>query len=89
MSLGCFVSFYEKHQRKVHRERKIGWKYPGYSHGLDTVWELSFQSLDSDGKILLGVLCFLVPDAIPLMLLDLSGHDTNDETLAFLENEFR
>ncbi|PVH73049.1 hypothetical protein DL98DRAFT_576474 [Cadophora sp. DSE1049] len=66
MSLDKFMILYDKHQKKVHRERRTGWKYAGYNHALDTVWELSFEALEPDSRLLLGILSFLVPDTIPL-----------------------
>ncbi|KAK2601555.1 hypothetical protein QQS21_004873 [Conoideocrella luteorostrata] len=39
-------------------------------NSMDTVWRLSFGSLNSDGANLLGIMCYLTPDTIPQALFE-------------------
>lgn len=70
IKIQAFLSLYKKYPKKLHREKKPGWKYVGYSHALDTVWELSFESLDDKASPFLSVLSFLSPDSIPVALFE-------------------
>jgi hypothetical protein len=74
---------------KVHRERKTGWKYSCYTHALDKVWKLSFEALDPESRIVLGLLSFLVPDSNPLSLLEVTESALIKQSLSFLTDEFR
>lgn len=88
LSLEKFIIMYDKHSKKMHRERKSGWKYPGYEHAVDTVWELSFRSLSPDAKHCLGILSFLMPDSIPQELFEGSGTSLAYPVLQFCEDEY-
>lgn len=48
----------------------------GEDHVLDNVWKMSFEKLRPDAKALLGVMCLLSPDQVPISLFDLNGADT-------------
>lgn len=48
----------------------------GEDHVLDNVWKTSFEKLESDEKALLGMLCLLSPDQVPISLFDLDKGDT-------------
>ncbi|KAF2106247.1 P-loop containing nucleoside triphosphate hydrolase protein, partial [Lophiotrema nucula] len=65
MSVASFVPYYDKYTRKIHRERKAGWKYVGYNHALDTVWLLSFGALSQQARTCLSIFALLDPDRIP------------------------
>lgn len=70
MPVKKFLSLYKKYPKRMHRERKEGWKYIGYNYALDTVWDISFDALDQAASTCLGVLSFYAPDAIPTALLE-------------------
>lgn len=48
----------------------------GKDHVLDNVWKMSFKELGSDAKALLGVMCLLSPNQIPIFLFNLDEADT-------------
>jgi hypothetical protein len=87
-SLEKFLAMYDKHSKKMHRERKSGWKYPGYEHAIDTVWELAVNGLDPDSRVCLGILSFLEPDAIPQELFRGSEVSLERPALKFCEDEY-
>jgi hypothetical protein len=89
ISTTSFLNLYEKNPRRIHRERKTGWKYMGYQHALDTVWKFSFESLDKDASLLLGVLSWLSPDSIPFRMFQLSEDVKLPEALSFCQDEYR
>lgn len=87
-TLEKFLVMYDKHTRKIHGERKSGWKYPGYEHAIDTVWQLSFSTLDSDAKHCLGIISLLMPDSILQELFEVSTKHLEDVGLSFCEDEY-
>ena len=87
MSITAFLVLYEKYPKRLHRERKAGWKYIGYNHGLDTVWDISFGGLGKSAAACLGILSFLVPDAIPDVLLEPPITVTLHDSLKFCQDE--
>ena len=57
-----------------------------YKHGLDTVWELSFSSLERTSpkaSALFGVLCLMAPQEIPGDLFEKASEDIFPEMLRF------
>jgi hypothetical protein len=84
ISITNFVPYYDKYTRKIHRERKAGWKYVGYNHALDTVWLLSFGALSEQAKTCLSIFAFLDPDRIPDQLFEPSDSADLPSTLGFL-----
>jgi hypothetical protein len=89
ISTAKFLNLYEENPRRIHRERKTGWKYIGYQHALDTVWKISFASLDSDASLCLGILSWLAPDSIPYALFEHSKAVAFPEALNFCQDDFR
>lgn len=87
-SIEDFHLMYLKHHRRLHREKKEGWKYLGYKHGLGTVWEISFSNLGSDARVCLGVLCFFSPDSIPKEVFTTKESDALPECLSFCGDDF-
>jgi hypothetical protein len=67
-SFSQFNEVYEEKSKILHREKRPGWSYPGYSESLDTVWELSFASLSKNARTLLGFVSLLSPDSVPTRL---------------------
>ncbi len=51
-----FHAMYLKYEERLHKEKKSGWKYLGYQHSLDTVFEMSFERLGREARTCLGVL---------------------------------
>ncbi|KAF0329893.1 transcriptional xre family [Colletotrichum asianum] len=47
-SIEEFQAMYVKHEQRLHKQKKSGWKYLGYQHSLDTVFEMSFENLGPD-----------------------------------------
>ncbi|OKL62715.1 hypothetical protein UA08_01361 [Talaromyces atroroseus] len=88
LSLEKFLVMYDKHSKRMHRDRKNGWKYPGYNHAIDTVWELSFSELDQDARTCLGILSFLMPDSIPQEIFEASDMSMEQFSLQFCEDEY-
>jgi len=64
-SIKEFQAMYAKHDQRLHKQRKSGWKYLGYQHSLDTVWEISFANLGSEARACLGVLSLFSADSVP------------------------
>lgn len=89
MSPEKFIIHYDKYQSKMLQERKPGWKYPGYNHALDTVWELSFNALKSESRILLSIMSYLAPDSIPLQLFNGSAESLKRPSIAFCADEYK
>ena len=65
-SIEEFMIIYEQNAQKSHKSSKS-------SNSLDTIWQLSFQSLDILTPTLLGTLIFLVPDSIPKSLFEIGA----------------
>lgn len=59
-----------------------------YEHTLNTVWDISFQSLSAEGKTLLNLLAFFDPDAMPEWLLSNPKANITEPCLSFLLDDF-
>jgi hypothetical protein len=59
-----------------------------YEHTLNTVWDVSFQTLSVEGKILLNVLVFFDPDVIPEWLIANQKAHITEPSLSFLLDDF-
>ena len=88
-SMHDFSALYAKHHRRLHKERKSGWKYLGYDHALDTVWELSFTNLGDEARAILGILSFFSADSVPAEIFRPSDSTLLAKNLAFCEDELR
>ncbi|KAF2762060.1 hypothetical protein EJ05DRAFT_496932 [Pseudovirgaria hyperparasitica] len=70
-------------------------RYPGQVSGIsanrsiNAVWELSFKSLDSESRVLLGAMSFLKPDSIPQDLLEPQTTEYLDESIIFAQDKSR
>ena len=84
-----FLSLYKKYPKTLHRERKEGWKYLGYNHALDTVWDISFDALDQSASACLRALSFYAPDSVPTTLLEPQRSLTLPARLEFCKDEIR
>ncbi|KAK1455472.1 hypothetical protein CMEL01_04232 [Colletotrichum melonis] len=87
-SIEEFQAMYIKHEQHLHKQKKNGWKYLGYQHSLDTVFEMSFANLKKDAKACLGVLSFLSADSVPSEMFMVADPSDLPDSLAFCENEF-
>ncbi|KAL8896345.1 MAG: hypothetical protein Q9207_007750 [Kuettlingeria erythrocarpa] len=87
MPIKDFLSLYKKYPKRMHRERKEGWKYIGYNYALDTVWDISFDALEQPAKACLWVLSFYAPDSIPTTLLEPSENLALPPRLEFCKDE--
>ncbi|GAW26878.1 putative pfs domain-containing protein [Rosellinia necatrix] len=88
-TIADFGAMYAKHEHRLHKQRKSGWKYLGYEHGLDTVWELSFENLGEEARSCLGVLSFFAADLIPSDVFRTTTSAELPERLRFCEDELR
>jgi hypothetical protein len=62
----------------------------GEDHVLYNVWKMSFERLDSDEKVLLGMMCLLSPDQVPISLFELDEGETPPiPMLGVCSNHFR
>lgn len=59
-----------------------------YEHTLNTVWDISFQTLSTEGRMLLNLLSFFDPDAVPEWLLSNQETDITEPILMFLLDDF-
>jgi hypothetical protein len=75
-SIEEFMKLYSRNAQKIENRTS-----------LDTVWKLSFESLEKNSYQLLGVLSFLMPDSIPDALLRPSDTVMLPECLMFCEDE--
>lgn len=71
ISIQGFLQMYESRQGQIHRKHNKT-REGDYELFLDTVWLLSFQRAEesSTAFVMLGILAFLMPDAIPQELFD-------------------
>lgn len=89
MSIKDFVRLYRKYPKKLHRERRPGWKYLGYDHAVDTVWDLSFDRLDDAAMSCVTLMSFMSPDGIPEHLFKTSDIAARLDALSFCEDELK
>ena len=88
ISIPEFLILYDIQPKRAHRERKPGWKYIAYQHALDTVWELSFQSLSPSAARLLGIIAFLAPDSVHQSIFELSDEAQLPSTIRFCADAY-
>ncbi|KAK6213364.1 putative pfs domain-containing protein [Colletotrichum tabaci] len=86
-SIGDFQARYLKHDLHLHKQKKSGWKYLGYQHSLDTVFEMSFENLGVEARSCLGVLSFLSADSVPLEVFRPARPGGLPSSLSFCEDE--
>ncbi len=64
------------------RQRVIGWadkKITGYHHAVAETWQTSVDQLTEAGRTLLERLCFLAPEPVPELLLDVKVPGVEEE----------
>ncbi|KAI1087828.1 hypothetical protein F5B19DRAFT_46663 [Rostrohypoxylon terebratum] len=86
-TIGEFYAIYMNHKHKLHKQKREGWKYLGYKHSLDTVWEISFTNLGDQARACLGVLSFFSADSIPSELFTTTDSSRLPEALSFCGDE--
>ena len=79
-AIGEFLKYYDKNTRRI--------SGPRGKTTLETVWKLSFESLDIRCKAFLGLLTYLMPDEIPLGLFKPSDVEMLPEALRFCTDDF-
>ncbi|KAJ5710647.1 hypothetical protein N7488_004803 [Penicillium malachiteum] len=87
MSVDKFLQNYLENEEYLHGQTKTGAMHSGYNKSINTVWDLSFQSLSGDAKTLLGIMCLISPDSIPRELLVESPKDKIPHSLRFCFDE--
>lgn len=60
-----------------------------YGHTLGTVWDISFQSLSTESRVLLNMLAFFDPDLIPEWILTNQRASITEPNLQFLFDDFK
>ncbi|KAL6719942.1 hypothetical protein ACLMJK_001863 [Lecanora helva] len=86
-SISSFNETYEKNKKRIHRTHRTT-RRTGYSHFLDTVWQLSFKFLSLAGRTLLGIIAIVAPDSIPSRLFVPKKPWIPPADLKFCEDEF-
>ena len=76
-SVSEFMAVYLKNPRRVHNQ------------GLQELWDFSFQSLEKQSFLFLGIMSYLMPDSIPQLLFDLDDESDLPDDLEFFADDFR
>lgn len=63
LSISEFIEYYEQHPSEMHGVSS--------NNSINALWDLSFKSLDSQSRAILGVMSFIAPDDIPQTLFDI------------------
>ncbi|KAK0710559.1 hypothetical protein B0T21DRAFT_297995 [Apiosordaria backusii] len=64
-SVAEYVPYYEQNQEATMKRPKRGGGDPWYPRDLHNLWQPAFDNLSEDAAELMGILCFLGPEAIP------------------------
>lgn len=81
ISITEFFKFYDQHPSKVHGISG--------SRSINTLWEISFRSLDPTSFAILGVMSFVDPDSIPQLFFKPTDSTSLPESLAFSSDHFQ
>lgn len=76
-----FVGIYDRNTRQMLNR-------PG-TNSMDAVWKLSFESLSPQNSIILGIMSYLVPDAVPQALFDNVNAQDLPPDLTFCADELQ
>lgn len=79
-AIGEFLKYYDKNTRKI--------SGPRGKTTLETIWKLSFESLNVQCKAFLGVLSYLMPEEIPQGLFEPSDVAMLPGALRFCSDDF-
>ena len=79
-----FLPYFIKNKQSLRTPPRYAARNPYYNDTLVTVWQTAFDSLDEDSSRLLGLICFLAPDAIPRDIINTDSYIP--ETWQFLTN---
>ncbi|KAF2468654.1 uncharacterized protein BDR25DRAFT_335130 [Lindgomyces ingoldianus] len=80
-----FLALYKKHTERIFVKDQ---SQIDYEHTLNTVWDLSFQSLSQNARVLLEFLSLFDPDMIPERLLIGTRAENLESRLKFLSDDF-
>ncbi|KAK8108100.1 acyl transferase/acyl hydrolase/lysophospholipase, partial [Apiospora kogelbergensis] len=86
MKIEKFLRLYLQRPDRFHTQHKDGYSAFGYTMGIDTVWDISFNALSGDSKTLLGICAFLSPDKI-LRSLFVAQDDQLPSNLLFCQDD--
>lgn len=84
-SYGELLHLYNKSAQKIFTRSETPLQY---EYTLNTVWDVSFQSLSTESRTLLNLLAFFDPDRIPEWMLTNQKAAINEANLQFLFDEF-
>ena len=80
-----FLALYKKHTERIFVKDQ---SQVDYDHTLNTVWDLSLQSLSPNARVLLDLLSLFDPDSIPERLLIGTRAEIVEPRLKFLNDDF-
>lgn len=80
-----FLALYKRHAEKIFVKDQ---SHVDYDHTLNTVWDLSIQSLSPNARVLLDLLSLFDPDSIPERLLIGTRAKIVESRLKFLNDDF-
>ena len=80
-----FRALYKRHPERIFVKDQ---SHVDYDHTLNTVWDLSLQSLSPNARVLLDLLSLFDPDSIPERLLIGTRAEIVEPRLKFLSDEF-
>ena len=86
ISLTDFLAMYERHSRKLHKDRRGIEAY--YEISLASCWQTAFEFLNEDASALLGVIAHIAPDLIPEALFKQQDSLELPSRIAFCSDEW-
>jgi hypothetical protein len=79
-SVAEYLPYFEQNQRSALGRPKRGHRNPWYPKNLDNLWQTAFDGLGGDASELMGMLCFMAPESIPLSIF--RGNDWAQQSQA-------
>ncbi len=80
-----FLALYKKHAERIIAKDQL---QVDYEYTLNTVWDISYQALSPNAKVLLNLLSLFDPDTIPERLLTATRAGIVEPGLQFLNDDF-
>ncbi|KAK0753794.1 hypothetical protein B0T18DRAFT_434388 [Schizothecium vesticola] len=81
-SVAEYLSYIEDNQDSALQQPKRGGADPSYPRDMHNLWQPTFDELNEDAAELMGILCFMGPEAIPMFLF--RGKDWVDGAINIL-----
>lgn len=88
-SVTDYLPHFEQNENQVLKRPKRGNGDLWYSKSFDELWKKGFQDLSNDAAEMLGILCFMSPESIPLFLFTDNGWTQILPGWTFLEDTER